>query len=109
MSKVIIFPGVASKLAVAIANRLGSAEMLSGPTADAIPIVEHEILDGPFYAVLEEEEAYRFNEKAAAKSSTGVLVSTPGVIACPSCGCRPVNVNANAVTHKKGCTCKCHS
>jgi hypothetical protein len=49
-------------------------------------------------------------DRPAAKSSTGVLVSAArGGVACQVCGCRPTATILNAVTHKAGCTCKCHS
>jgi len=32
-----------------------------------------------------------FKLKPAAKSSTSILISTPGAVACPRCGCRDIN------------------
>jgi hypothetical protein len=56
-------------------------------------------------------EPYVFKEKPAAKSSTGVLTSTPGTIACPKCGCLMIPGSKGAelgVKLKKNCPCKCH-
>ena len=55
------------------------------------------------------DEPYRFKEKPAAKSSSSVLVATPGVIACPTCGCLMTGeVGDLGVKIKKGCECRCH-
>jgi hypothetical protein len=49
---------------------------------------------------VEEDEPYIFKEKPVAKSGTSVLISTPGNIACPTCGCRDFR--------RSGCNCtKC--
>src|SRR5579859_2648163 len=91
--KVLMFPSSSRALAVAIANSLGAAEMLAGPTVDVVPVIEKEITAGDMQQVMAEEDSYRFNEKPVAKSSTSILVSAPGAIACPSCGCRSVGAN----------------
>lgn len=54
---------------------------------------------------------YPFKIKPVAKSSTGVLVSTPGCIACPKCGCLMIPGSRGhelGVKLKKGCPCLCH-
>lgn len=58
----------------------------------------------------EKDGPYKFPDRPAAKSSTGVLVSTPGAIACPKCGCRSLGANEAQARQcwKKGCECKCH-
>ena len=43
---------------------------------------------------------YEFKEKPATKSSTGVLTSAPGKIACQLCGCRD--------RQRMHCECLCH-
>lgn len=58
-----------------------------------------------------EENLYPFKLKPPAKSSTGVLVSTPGTIACPRCGCLIIPGSKGSelgVKLKKGCSCRCH-
>jgi hypothetical protein len=45
-------------------------------------------------------DTYKFVERPAQKSSTNVLINTPGKIACQLCGCRD---------HVRyGCQCNCH-
>ena len=54
---------------------------------------------------------YQFKIKPAAKSSTSVLTSTPGAIACPKCGCRSLGIKreyADRPAIKKDCKCTCH-
>lgn len=109
MTKVLMFPSTPRGLATAIANSLGAAEMLAGPVADAIPVVEKEIVGGDVQAAMAEEDAYHFNEKPVAKSSTNILISTPGQVACQVCGCLPADdMGRTGGRTKKGCTCKCH-
>jgi|SRR5579859_648673 len=104
-----MFPSTPRGLATAIANSLGAAEMLTGPVVDAVPVIEKEITDGDVQAVMAEEDAYRFQEKPAAKSSTSILISTPGQVACQVCGCLPPDdIGRTGGRTKKGCDCKCH-
>lgn len=63
------------------------------------PVVVHTPTDG-----------YQFVEKPAAKSSTAVLTTTPGDIACPKCGHFMTPADPKGVPYsQKGCTCKCHA